>query len=73
MYAIAINVVRDHFRGLRRTPDSTPLVAAAEQASPEDGPQQALLESEITSCVDGYASRLQRLQHHVLSMYDMAG
>ena len=65
MCGIAINVVRDHFRGLRRAPDSASLVAAAEQASPEDGPEQMLLESELATCVDGYVSRLPRLQHHV--------
>ena len=73
MYAIAVNVVRDHFRGLQRAPDSTSLVVAAEQASPEDGPEQTLLESEMAACVDGYVSRLPRLQHHVLALHDMAG
>jgi RNA polymerase sigma-70 factor (ECF subfamily) len=73
MYGIAINVVRDHFRGLRRALDSTSLLAPAEQASPEDGPEQTLLESEMATCVDGYVSRLPRLQHHVLALHDMAG
>jgi len=73
MFAIAVNVVRDHFRGLRRAPDSTSLVTAAEPASPEQGPEQTLLESEMASCVDGYVSRLPRLQHHVVALHDMAG
>ncbi len=73
MYGIASNVVRDHFRGLRRAPDSTSLVAAAEQASAEDGPEQMLLEAEMATCVDGYVSRLPRLQHHVLALHDIAG
>ncbi len=73
LYGIAINVVRDHFRRLRRAPDSKPLVTAAEQACPEDGPEQALLGSEMAACVDGYVSRLPRLQHHVLALHDMAG
>ena len=73
MYGIAVNVVRDHFRGLGRAPDSISLVVAAEQASPEDGPEQMLLESEMATCVDGYVARLPRPQHHVLALHDMAG
>ena len=73
MYGIAINVVRDHFRGLRRAHDSTRLLASAERTSLEDGPEQALLESEMATCVDGYVSRLPRLQHRGLALHDMAG
>lgn len=73
MYAIAVNVVRDHFRGLGRAPDSTSLDGAVEQASPEEGPEQTLLESEMANCVDGYVSRLPHMQHQVLALHDMAG
>jgi RNA polymerase sigma-70 factor (ECF subfamily) len=73
IFAIALNVVRDHFRGLARAPDSSTLVTAAEQFSPEEGAEGALLESEMASCVGGYISRLPRLQHSVVSMHDMAG
>jgi RNA polymerase sigma-70 factor (ECF subfamily) len=72
-FAIALNVVRDHFRGLQRTPDPPSLVAAAEQASPGEGAEGALLESEMAACVDGYVSRLPRLQHDVMALHDMAG
>ena len=73
MFTIALNVVRDHFRALHRAPDSPSLIAAAEQASPGEGAEEALLESEMASCVDGYLSRLPRLQRDVVSMHDMAG
>jgi len=73
IFTIALNVVRDHFRGLQRAPDSPPFVAAADEASPGEGAEGALLESEMASCVDGYVSRLPRLQHDVVSMHDMAG
>jgi RNA polymerase sigma-70 factor (ECF subfamily) len=32
-----------------------------------------LLEAEMATCVDGYVSRLPRLQHHVLALHDIAG
>jgi RNA polymerase sigma-70 factor (ECF subfamily) len=73
IFSIAVNVVRDHVRGLQRALESTSLIVAAEQASPEVGPEQSLLESEMAACIDGYVSRLPRLQHHVLALHDMAG
>ena len=73
IFAIALNVVRDHFRALQRAPDSPSLVAAVEQASPDKGAEGALLQSEMAFCVDEYVSRLPRLQHDVLSMHDMVG
>ena len=73
IFAIALNVVRDHFRALQRAPDSASLAAAAEQASPGEGAEGALLQLEMASCVGGYISRLPRLHHDVVSMHDMAG
>jgi RNA polymerase sigma-70 factor (ECF subfamily) len=73
IFSIAVNVVRDHFRGRQRALESTSPIVAAEQASPEEGPEKALLESEMAACIDGYVSRLPRLQHHVLALHDMAG
>jgi RNA polymerase sigma factor (sigma-70 family) len=63
IFSIAVNVVRDHVRGLQRALESTSLIVAAEQASPEVGPEQSLLESEMAACIGGYVSRLPRLQH----------
>jgi len=73
IFAIALNVVRDHFRALQRAPDSASFASAAEQASPGEGAEGALLESEMASCIDGYVSRLPRLQLDVVLMHDMAG
>jgi RNA polymerase sigma-70 factor (ECF subfamily) len=73
MCAIAINVVRDHFRSHQRTPESTSLAVAAEPACPRGGPERTLLESEMAACVDGYVSQLPRLQHQVLALHDIAG
>ena len=73
IFAIALNAVRDHFRFIQRGSDSPVLAAAAELASPREGAEGALLESEMASCVDGYLSRLPRVQHDVVSLHDMAG
>ena len=73
MFAIALNVVRDHFRALHRAPDSPSLVMSAGQASPGEGAEAALLGSEIASCDDGYLSQLPRHQNDVVSMHDMDG
>jgi RNA polymerase sigma-70 factor (ECF subfamily) len=73
IFAIALNAMRDHFRALQRGNDSPGLDAAAEQASPVEGAERALLESEMASCVDGYLSQLPRLQHGVVSLHDKAG
>jgi RNA polymerase sigma-70 factor (ECF subfamily) len=73
IFAIALNVVRDHFRALQRGADSPAPAAAAEPASPREGAERVLLESEMASCVDGYLSRLPRLQRDVVSMHDKAG
>lgn len=73
MFAIALNLVRDHFRALHRAPDSLSLVASVGQASPGEGAEAVLLGPEMASCVAGYVSQLPRLQHDVVSMHDMAG
>jgi RNA polymerase sigma-70 factor (ECF subfamily) len=73
VFSIALNVVRDQFRALRRSPESTCEAAAADQASPDEGGERALLESEMATCVGEYLLRLPRLQHDVVALHDMAG
>jgi RNA polymerase sigma-70 factor (ECF subfamily) len=73
LFSIALNVVRDQFRSLRRAPDSTALDSVEPQASPEEGGARAVLESEMASCIGEYLLQLPRVQHDVLSLHDMAG
>jgi RNA polymerase sigma-70 factor (ECF subfamily) len=72
LFTIALNVVRDQFRALRRAPDSTSLDSAAPQASPDCGGERAVLESEMASCIGEYLLKLPRIQHDVVALHDMA-
>jgi RNA polymerase sigma-70 factor (ECF subfamily) len=73
LFSIALNVVRDHFRSLRRAPDSIGLDSAEPVAAREEGGERAVLESEMASCIGEYLLQLPRLQHDVLALHDMAG
>ena len=73
LFSIALNVVRDQFRTLRRAPDSAALDSVEPQASPEEGGERAVLESEMASCIGEHLLQLPRVQHDVLALHDMAG
>ncbi|MBM3554392.1 MAG: RNA polymerase sigma factor [Alphaproteobacteria bacterium] len=70
--AIALNVVRDHFRK-----PAEPLVAAdpaVVEAIPAcDDTERALLEREMGACITGYLMALPERQQAVLALHDMAG
>jgi RNA polymerase sigma-70 factor (ECF subfamily) len=71
--AIALNVIRDHFRASGRiAPTAAHSAPAQEIASEEDG-EQALLESEMASCIGEFLLQLPRLQYEVVALHDMAG
>jgi RNA polymerase sigma-70 factor (ECF subfamily) len=71
--AIALNLVRDHFRAAGRlgapSPDPT---APEELPSGEDG-ERALLESEMSACIGEYLLELPHPQHDVVALHEMAG
>lgn len=71
--AIALNVIRDHFRAVRRVggPAATPALVQ-EMVSEEDG-ERALLESEMASCIGEFLLQLPHPQHDVVALHDMAG
>jgi RNA polymerase sigma-70 factor (ECF subfamily) len=73
LFSIALNVVRDQFRSRQRAPNSTALDSVEPQASPDEGGEQAVLESEMASCIGEYLLQLPRLQHDVLALHDMTG
>ncbi len=71
--AIALNLIRDHFRAAGRIPATTiPPQAVDGVSSGEDG-EHALLESEMAACVGEYLLQLPKPQHDVLAFHDMAG
>ncbi len=72
--AIALNVVRDHFRAAGRlggetSPDPT---EPEELPSGEDG-ERALLESEMSACIGEYLLELPRPQYDVVALHELAG
>jgi RNA polymerase sigma-70 factor (ECF subfamily) len=71
--AIALNVVRDHFRAIGRAPKTTsaPDVVEGIESDPEG--EDALLESEMNACIGEFLVELPRLQHDVVALHDMAG
>jgi RNA polymerase sigma-70 factor (ECF subfamily) len=71
--AIALNLIRDHYRAAGRVPDTTSAPQALDGVdSGEDG-EHALLESEMAACVGEFLLELPRPQHDVLALHDMAG
>jgi RNA polymerase sigma-70 factor (ECF subfamily) len=71
--AIALNVVRDHFRAAGRLGETHPAPTEPEELpSGEDG-EHALLESEMSACIGEYLLELPPRQHDVVALHDMAG
>ena len=71
--AIALNLIRDHYRAAGRVPDTTSKPQVLDGVgSGEDG-ERALLESEMAACVGEFLLDLPQPQHDVLALHDMAG
>jgi RNA polymerase sigma-70 factor (ECF subfamily) len=71
--AIALNVVRDHFRALRRAPDTTSDAVVVEQVASSEGVEAPLLESEMAVCIGEFLVQLPSPQHEVVALHDLAG
>lgn len=71
--AIALNVMRDHFRITTRLPkqisDSEVLLALRNDKALEDD----LLQREMASCIRQYVLRLSEHQRDVVALHDIAG
>ncbi len=72
--AIALNLVRDHFRSVGRRPEITldETVFDVIPAEDEDA-EQTLLQAEMSSCIAEFLARLPPSQYNVVALYDMAG
>jgi RNA polymerase sigma-70 factor (ECF subfamily) len=71
--AIALNVVRDHFRSMARRPtyvtDPQALLALRTEEVLEDD----VLQTEMDSCIRRYVLRLSERQRDVVALHDIAG
>ena len=71
--AIALNLVRDHFRKINRQPQTTEDTSVLEAiADDSENSEQTIMKKEMSSCIAGYASQLPRPQYDVVIMHDMA-
>ncbi len=72
--AIALNLVRDHFRSVGRTPEiiSDETVLEVIPTGDKDA-EQTLLLAEMSSCIAEFLTRLPSPQYNVVALYDMAG
>jgi len=69
--AIALNLVRDHFRAAKRAPATTTDAAVLEGIPSGEDMEQDLLKAEMSACIGGYLQRLPRAQHDVVALHDM--
>ncbi len=71
--AIALNLVRDHFRAVGRLGETSPDPTEPEDLpSGEDG-ERALLESEMSACIGEYLLELPHPHYDVVALHEMAG
>ncbi len=71
--AIALNVVRDHFRAAGRIPDSSSVAEVMDGVRSDEDGEHALLESEMAACIGEFLVQLPHPQHDVVALHDMAG
>jgi RNA polymerase sigma-70 factor (ECF subfamily) len=71
--AIALNVVRDHFRAAGRLPRTTSAPVALEGVASDEDAERSLLRSEMDSCIGEFLLQLSESQHRVVALHDMAG
>ena len=71
--AIALNVIRDHFRAVGRVAGAAVGSAPVREIASEEDGEQALLESEMASCIGEFLLQLPHLQYEVVALHDMAG
>lgn len=72
--AIAMNLVRDHFRRIARHPETADDLSVLESAPDcHESSEQTILKQEMSSCIARYAGQLPRPQYDVVILHDMAG
>jgi RNA polymerase sigma-70 factor (ECF subfamily) len=72
--AIALNLVRDHFRASARRPDTTSDEDVLRKIrSDDEDAETGVLKKEMADCIAEYLFRLPASQHDVIALHDMAG
>ena len=70
--AIALNLARDHFRALRRAPETVEVSDASEMAV-EAAAESDVLQAEMSACILGHVARLSPRQQQVVLLRHFGG
>ncbi len=73
LIAIALNLVRDHFRAAGRAPETSTGDGVLEQVASGEDIEHDLLEKEMSACIAEHLARLPSPQFEVVAFHDRAG
>jgi RNA polymerase sigma-70 factor (ECF subfamily) len=73
LFAIALNVVRDHFRAAARTPAPDPDPEATDRLSADENTEQQVQQAEMSACIAEFLFQLPHPQCDVVALHDEAG
>ena len=73
LIAIALNLVRDHFRAAGRAPETAAGEGVLERLPSGEDIEHGLLEKEMAECIAEHLARLPSPQFEVVGLYDRAG
>lgn len=71
--AIALNLARDHFRSIGRTPQQTATIELADPVPSDDRPEHDILQAEMSACILGHVARLPARQREAVLLHHFVG
>ncbi len=73
--AIGLNLVRDHYRASRLNPAAANESDACDRllSDADEGPEQQVMEAEMTDCIAEFVVQLPRPQCDVVALHDAGG
>ena len=70
--AIALNLIRDHFRAAKRRPLPVSNPELVEHAASNIDTEQAVMKAEMSACIAEYVLELPKSQYEVVVLHDTA-